>query len=342
MQVPIWRFVDAALAFFVARLLLVIIVNRQMFTPRYGRAHRLLGLLLLGHMSIGLVDARFGNTIPPSILWLYDVTLSLLGLTVAFSAARDFGPSHSRVKNDASGVLDEHATVTVEEMLEHCFYQGLNLVQVLYLHSSPLFAPRLRVCMALGATAPWLGRRYFPVNSFSANYSRPGFGGRTWLIRTLYRLKKYQYIFYKHFLLHGLNASNAVSRLSRNGDLVSQPYFRLYWMCLNTAYVCEFFMQTLVKRAYISQRWMLVLQQLLMFASTVAALRVLAAVRLLPALISLGLNFQRRGREVSNMAIVLLAARILPPFDHIADLLPTPWANDLDTWSTYRTVHVYI
>ena len=332
MQVTIWRLVDAALAFFVARLLLIVIVHRRMFTPRYGRGHRLFGLLLLGHLSIGLVDARFGNTIPPSILWIYDATLSLLGLSVSFSAARDFGPSHRHVSNDASGVLDEHATVTVEEMLEHCFYQGLNLVQVLYLHLAPLFVPRLRVCMALGATAPWLGRRYFPVNSFSANYSRPDVGGRTRLIRTLYRLKKYQYIFYKHFLLHGLNASIAVASFSRSGDLVSRPYFRIYWVCLNTAYVCEFFMQTLVKRAYISQRWMLILQQLLMFASTVAALRVLEVVRLLPALISLGLNFQRRGREVSNMAIVLLAARILPPIDHIGDLVPTPWADDLHVW----------
>ena len=31
------------------------------------------------------------------------------------------------------------------------------------------------------------------------------------LTSVLYRLKKYQYIFYKHFLLHGLNVSAAVT-----------------------------------------------------------------------------------------------------------------------------------
>jgi len=29
---------------------------------------------------------------------------------------------------------------------------------------------------------------------------------------------------------------------------VGTAHFRLYWLCLNVAYVCEFFMQTLVKR----------------------------------------------------------------------------------------------
>ena len=35
-------------------------------------------------------------------------------------------------------------------------------------------------------------------------------GGSTPLIRVLYRLKKWQYLLYKHALLHGLNASVAV------------------------------------------------------------------------------------------------------------------------------------
>ena len=38
----------------------------------------------------------------------------------------------------------------------------------------------------------------------------------------------------------------------------------LYWLCLNTAYVFEFYMQSLVKRGYLSQGAMLVCQQVLM------------------------------------------------------------------------------
>jgi hypothetical protein len=63
-----------------------------------------------------------------------------------------------------------------------------------------------------------------------------------------------------------------------------------------------------VKRGYMSQRWMLLLQQTLMLVSTAAALQVLQAVRVLPAALSFALNFARRGREVSNGCIVLAAA----------------------------------
>lgn len=86
------------------------------------------------------------------------------------------------------------------------------------------------------------------------------------------------------------------------------PHFRLYWLCLNTAYVCEFFMQTLVKRGHMSQTWMLALQQLLMAVSTVAALRVLGNVWPPLCALSFALNFARRSREVSNGVIVLAAA----------------------------------
>ena len=321
------QLVDGALIFFLGRITFTVVINRHMFYPRYGRGHRLLGLLMLVHLSVGLADARFGKVVPPSMLWIYDATLSCIGLSVSFSAAREFGPAHSRVRNEASGVLDEKASVTVAEMLEHCFYQGLNLVQILFLHLLPLLREsRVRVALALAATLPWLRRDHFPVNSFSANYTSSGVGGSTWLIRTLYRLKKYQYLLYKHFLLHGLNASAAVDgpRWSADG-LVCEPYFRMYWLCLNIAYVSEFFMQTLVKRGYMSQSWMLALQQALVFAVTLAALRVLQSVRLLLALLSLALNCVRRGREVSNMALVLLAARTLPPIDHLGGLFSLFW-----------------
>lgn len=300
---------------------------RRSLTHRYGRTHRLLGLALTLYLLLGMVDARRvgGFTVvPPSELWLYDVGLSLLGASAALSAARDFGPSHRKVKNEASGVLDTDATVTQSEMVEHSFYQLLNLVQISFLHAVPWFAPGTapgsapgRTALALLATLPWLFRANFPVNSFSKNYELPGVGGRTPLIRLLYRLKKYQYLLYKHCLLHGLNASVAVEGMHATAaapGLASTQSFRLYWMCLNTAYVMEFYMQTLVKRGYLSQSSMLAMQQTLMLVSTTAALEVLEAVRLLPALLSFALNMTRRGREVSNFGIVLVCTWLLPPW----------------------------
>ena len=85
-------------------------------------------------------------------------------------------------------------------------------------------------------------------------------------------------------------------------------HFRLYWLCLNTAYVMEFFLQTLVKRGYLPQPALLWLQQVLMCVSTFAAFAPLRHVLLWPALLSLGLNFARRHREMSNTLCVLAAA----------------------------------
>lgn len=67
-------------------------------------------------------------------------------------------------------------------------------------------------------------------------------------------------------------------------------------------------MQTLVKRGHLSQQWMLGLQQILMAVSTAFAVQVLQSVHVLPALLSLGLNLTRRGREVSNGVAVLAVA----------------------------------
>ena len=103
----------------------------------------------------------------------------------------------------------------------------------------------------------------------------------------LYRMKKYQYVFYKHFMLHGLNVGVAIDgfdglRKPRTGgtpigriSLVDATPFRLYWLGLNAAYVMEFFLQTLVKRNYITQGRMLRMNQFLMLVSTTAALAVL-------------------------------------------------------------------
>ena len=109
---------------------------------------------------------------------------------------------------------------------------------------------------------------------------------------------------YKHALLHGLNVSMALDD-GTGEPLVGTAHFRLYWLCLNIAYVMEFFMQTLVKRQFMTQGWMLLLQQLLMLVSTAAAVQVLQVVRVLPATLSFVLNFARRGREVSNGCVVI-------------------------------------
>ena len=53
---------------------------------------------------------------------MFDVVLGLLGLTATLTAASDFS-SHRKIRNPASGALDDKATVTQDEMLEHAFYQ---------------------------------------------------------------------------------------------------------------------------------------------------------------------------------------------------------------------------
>eukprot|EP00756_Hemistasia_phaeocysticola_P050867 Hpha_TRINITY_DN26051_c0_g1::TRINITY_DN26051_c0_g1_i1::g.115338::m.115338 len=306
---------NVGLIVFVGRLVVASAIHwEQLFLPKYGRPHRLLGLLLFAYITFGLADARLALVPRDSwALWLYDALLSLIGAAVAYTAYLGFGKAHRRVKNDASGVLDEAATVSEAEMLEHCFYQLLNLSQVCFLHylawQQP--GPTVRVALGLGTASPWLFRSRFPVNSFSANYSQPDRGGSTTLIRVLYRLKKYQYLFYKHALLHGLNATMATNG-GRTDGLVFAPHFRLYWLCLNTAYVFEFYMQSLVKKQYMSQQWMLILQHLLMAVSTVAAVQVLAmSVHFAPAALSLALNLLRRGRDFTNMMAVLALATVV-------------------------------
>ena len=313
--------VNAALLVFFARLALASAANaRRLFAPRYARLHRLCGLVYFLYLIFGVADARL-HLLPrrSAPLWTYDAICSLLGLATAYSAYSDFGAAHRRVKNDASGILDEAATVSEGEMLEHCFYQCLNLVQVSYLHLLAMRRPVggsgdgvLRLALAFATTLPWLWRGAFPVNSFSENYKHPTKGGTTPLIRVLYRLKKYQYLFYKHALLHGLNATMGAAADGARDGLVYSDGFRLYWLCLNSAYVFEFYMQTLVKRQHLSQPAMLGLQQLLMAVSSVAAVRVLVdAVHVAPAALSLALNLLRRRRECSNMLVVLAVARLV-------------------------------
>ena len=158
----------------------------------------------------------------------------------------------------------------------------------------------------------------------------------------MYRVKKYQYVFYKHVMLHGLNASLALPYLAetmylsssnafpylfhehslsyegapegsedeRAVHLVNSDVFRLYWLCLNLSYVMEFFLQTLVKRHYMSQKTMMVLQRLLMSAATLTALSVVPFVHPVCAVLSFLFRFIRRKQEMSNFACVLIGATL--------------------------------
>eukprot|EP01034_Spumella_vulgaris_P021758 gene21758-27814_t len=185
-------------------------------------------------------------------------------------------------------------------MIEHSFYQAVNLIQVLYLHAmSHEFNDSVRLLMLLLVTSPWLLRDLFPVNRFSDNYVKQD-DKSTSFIRILYRIKKYQYVFYKHFLLHGLNITVALD--PNISSIATDSYFRTYWLLLNTAYVMEFFLQTLVKKGRMSQSRMLFMQQLLMVASSLAALSVLAHVNWWAAAVSLALNFLHRKHDVLNTA----------------------------------------
>ena len=58
--------------------------------------------------------------------------------------------------------MQPYAAVTFEEMLEHSFYQMLNLAQILYLHACAYLPmtwqhkPWARLLMLAAVTAPWL------------------------------------------------------------------------------------------------------------------------------------------------------------------------------------------
>jgi hypothetical protein len=321
---------------------------RRLFAPRYGRSHRLAGVVYLVVLAIGLCDVAatvvatrawgprgaagvFSTISPfpmgPNARVAHDVALGVAGVILTVTAARDFGRAHAsaRVKNVASGALDEDDTVTREEMLEHAFYQGLNLAQVLFLRATTSTAMRScgqtpsALLLLLLVTSAWLLRPLFPVNRFSHNYTRAGRDPRA-LTSVLYRVKKYQYVFYKHFLLHGLNVTAAVSAAAATSNAATPPsfnplrpddvVFRTYWLGLNAAYVMEFFLQTLVKRKYASQSRMLRMNVALMVITTAPAVVVLAGVCLPAAVVSLALNFFSPGRELGNVALATCAAML--------------------------------
>jgi hypothetical protein len=128
-------------------------------------------------------------------------------------------------------------------------------------------------------------------------------------------------VFYKHFLLHGLNISLAISG-NPNGIASS---FRLFWLSLNASYVMEFFLQTLVKRRYMSQSTLLWLQKLLMTEASIVAVYVLQHVNIVIAMISMVMNFinRRRYHDTVNTIIILIA--VYWWYEMIND--PTPYTH---------------
>jgi len=273
--------------------------TRRVWLLKHGLLHRLLGAAELLLFAVYACDAALPGAERRTLRVCLDVALGFSGVALTLSAAASFSRGH--IHNRASGALEVDSTVTRAEMLEHAFYQGLNCCQLSFLYALQSVATRSgRSLLCLVATAPWLLRHRFPVHSFSANYQ----GQPVTRENLLYRLKKWQYMIYKHVLLHGLNVSCAIGVSPRPA---SDRSFRIYWLGLNGAYVLEFFMQTLVKRRLLLQSTMLRLNALLMAACTCAALPIMLRVQPLLACLSLALNMARRGHDFSNTALVLAA-----------------------------------
>lgn len=286
----------------------------SLFVDRHGWSHRWTGGF---HLLLLLTGAIYRPDDKNYYYFVYDVCLGCSGMLLTYTAARDF--PHRTIRNGPgqSGTLSEKATVTYDEMIEHLFYQFLNLWQALYLHCVPHISHNIwiRWLALLVVTAPWWCRHWFPVHSFQQNWqttpppprriSPPHYQLETTIL--LYKIKKGQYLFYKHVVLHGLNLTQCLAPTSCL--LVNTPHWRIFWLCLNTAYVMEFFLQSLVKRRVIHQSTMLMLNQWLMFVSSVASLRaVLTIVRWDLCAASLFLQLTHRHHDVFNTMLIASAA----------------------------------
>ena len=311
--------------------------TEKIFLASHGRSHRLAGAANLAWLVLGatprLVDPPSPSNDDRSwaiVCLAYDVVLGALGIAATLTAARAF--PHKRVANrpGESGTLSRSAIVTQSEMVEHAFYQGVNVWQALYLHvvtgggRGPFASTFVgRMILLWFVTFPWAWRRAFPVNSFSSNWTNENLEAPDEriqkgtmmsdtgmpIINRMYRVKKLQYIFYKHFVLHGLNISVAFPKIHPSTNVATLPLpqtheWRVFWIALNTSYVMEFFMQSMVKRGLFSQRFAMFMNGLLMASSTLAALgAVFGKVRTEAAIISLLLNFINRRREILNTMV---------------------------------------
>ena len=228
------------------------------------------------------------------------------------SAALDFAKLHAKVKNEASGTMHEEKTVTVAEMIEHFFYQMVNMSQIVYLHHLHVGTKDFgrNAALLVFTTSIWLFRGRFPIHSFMQNYASSAAAGLSVhsfeIERFLYRVKKWQYVLYKTALLHGLN----VSAVFFTENLARRKAFQLYWRCLNASYVMEFFLQTLVKRRTISQVEMLTMNMFLMVVST-AAIPILRWIDPVAFSTCFMLNFLNRKRELMNVLVSLSAMYML-------------------------------
>jgi len=349
-----------------------------LFLSRHGWTHRLLGGLMLLWLFLGACCCCYSMIVlknrhdDPSnedndddirtqyyYWWFgYDIILGLLGTGATLTAAREFPHRHVRNEKGQSGTLHQKAIVTQSEMIEHDFYQGLNLIQAIYLHLVVVSSRRVdddgetstrernipsRLLLLFLVTYPWYFRAKLPVHSFSDNWkeherrakqrqTREGNKGFLSLKQQneelfLYKIKKWQYVFYKHVILHGLNLFVAVS--DHLPPSTSPPYsfsWRVFWLLLNTSYVMEFFLQSLVKRrTIINQSTMLVLQRCLMTYASLGAVVFMIQVDtrgtsdhppgknslslwFFLSLASLTLNFTNRYHDVLNTMSIACAA----------------------------------
>jgi len=325
-------------------LLLVVVIamshGKILFFSTHGWSHRVAGAFLLTWLVYGIVQIILqqqqkyndDNILYQQELaqrWLfYDTILGFLGITTTLTAARDFPHKYVQNAKGQSGSLSQKALVTQREMVEHSFYQALNLLQAWYLHylsttsttASGFWHPWLALWLV---TSPWLVRGYFPVHSFSHNWNVTPEHQRTPQETVLYRIKKGQYLFYKHVLLHGLNISMALQQVlnspsqstatSSTTIMTTTLSWRIYWLALNTSYVMEFFLQTMVRRRVLSVAGMFGLQQLLMATSSIAAIMILffasveeggtTIVRPAICFVSLVLNLIHRHHDVLNVLV---------------------------------------
>ena len=347
-----------------------------LFLQWHGWSHRLAGGTHLCWMILGtFYVTQSGSNIDFSSwkykTFAYDVVLGVLGVITTYTASQGF--PHKTIQNNIgqSGTLHLNAIVTQAEMIEHLFYQFLNLCQSIYLHTLSYYYSSYysgddpdnitinmsivyRLSMLWLVTSPWLVRHKLPVHSFSHNWllyqqqrdeqkqrsriiksqlkpkeeqttsssqdqggdnndrvklilgQRPthkskisgnendsngtsdsnnsdsGYETETEVL--LYRIKKCQYIFYKHVILHGVNIYSMICIAHNNSSSSSRsssstiPYstsWRIFWLLLNLSYVMEFFLQSIVKRRIISQSGMLYLQRWLMSTASISAICVL-------------------------------------------------------------------
>eukprot|EP00946_MAST-07B_sp_MAST-7B-sp1_P002613 g2613.t1 len=308
------------LAIFFVLLALALIRSPGIFCGRHGRRHRVVGLAHLMLLTFGTIQLAINERIGFSQALAFDIAMGIGGIATTLTAAHDFRYPHrlkvgssSSGKNRGSGTLDREATVTYSEMVEHSFYQGLNLAQILFFHTVSNFSQTwCRVSGLALVTSPWLCRGWFPVNRFSDNYRDEG-GDIVAVLsttRVMYAVKKAQYLAYKHFLFHGMNIYVAMlatrERLERGVALDHR--FRQYWMLLNVSYVMEFFLQTLVRRGVVSQGFMLTLQMILMAGASMSIFTIdFGMPWVAVAIVSLIMNFANRGHDIINTFGIAMA-----------------------------------